>query len=67
VIAEGITLNVSWLPPKYLNGEFKHYKLLSKNIDENTSASINVTTTSFVLEDLGEYTLYFHRFHVAKQ
>lgn len=57
VNAEGTTLNISWLPPEYLNGKLKHYILYWKRSSERDYSKVNVTSTRHVLKNLSEYSM----------
>ncbi|XP_028419117.1 fibroblast growth factor receptor 4-like [Dendronephthya gigantea] len=57
VNVEGNSLNISWLRPEYLNGEFKHYVLSWKRSSEKYS-KVNVTSTQYILRNLYKVGAY---------
>ena len=55
IIPDGNALIVSWLPPKFPNGDMKYYILLwRKNVENREFTMETVGSSPFSLENLGK-------------
>ena len=71
LVVKGNTINVTWQPPKYRNGEFRHYTVLwkktglgEKYIERNTS-SRNLIITD--LRKLGFYDIHHPERQISRR